>query len=270
MRHQGKTSSDTERARREQLRVYRQTHGVAVYQELVLHYLPLVQKVLNRYRQAARAIEDLAQIGTIGLINAVRTFDPERGVKFETYAFHHISGEIRHHLRAGPGRVRTPRWVRRLYAELTVAVEQLQHQLGRTATLAEVAARMNMAEHGVLEILRAYHETRVLSLTESLQDLAIRQDLIIHQRYVSFQLPIEDRIVLMQAVEHLAALQRKVVYYLFYQDLTQSEVAKRLGISQRHVSRLLELALKRLAGPVRAAGIGPHPATEAEVRPSFG
>jgi len=88
----------------------------------------------------------------------------------------------------------------------------------------------------------------------------IRPDLIAHQKYVSLRLPIEDRIVLIEAMERLADLQRQVVYYLFYQDLTQSEVAKRLGVSQRHVSRLLAAALRHLANRfARPASGRPRP-----------
>jgi RNA polymerase sigma-B factor len=100
----------------------------------------------------------------------------------------------------------------------------------------------------------------VRPISDLAEDQEIRQDLIAHQKYVSLQLPIEDRIVLLQALERLAVLQRQVVFYLFYQDLTQSEVAKRLGVSQRHVSRLLAAALRRLAEPLRAGGVGPSAA----------
>src|SRR2546429_6042 len=117
----------------------------------------------------------------------------------------------------------------------------------RTPTLAEIAKRMNLTEAGVLEILRAHNQSRVHSMSDLVDHQEVRRDVIAHQRYISFQLPIEDRIILLKAVERLADLQRKVVYYLFYQDLTQSEVASRLGVSQRHVSRVLAAALKRLA-----------------------
>ena len=241
-------------------REYRRSRDRRLHQDLVLHYLPLVHKIARRYVRTGVALEDLIQIGTIGLINAVTTFDPGRGVKFETYAFHHIAGEIRHYLRDGLEPVRVPRWVRKLHADLTSNVGRLQQELGRTPTLSETAVRMNMKEEGVLEILHAHNRSRVRSISDLAEDQEIRQDLIAHQRYVSLQLPIEDKIVLLQALERLAVLQRKVVFYLFYQDLTQSEVAKRLGVSQRHVSRLLAAALRRLAEPLRANGVDPSAA----------
>ncbi len=239
----------------ERFREYRRTQDKRLHQELVLAYLPLAQRIARRYLRAGVPLEDLVQIGTIGLINAVRTFDPGRGVKFETYAFHHIAGEIRHYLRDNLEPLRVPRWVRKLHGDLTGAVAGLQQELGRTPTVREIAARMNMSEEGVLQVLQAHNQTRVRSISDLNEDPEVRQDTIAHQRYVSLQLPIEDRIVLLEAMDCLAALQRQVVYYLFYQDLTQSEVAKRLGVSQRHVSRLLAGALRRMAGPLRAAGM---------------
>ncbi len=240
----------------DKFRRYRAIRDRRLYHELVVHYMPLAHKIARRYVRAGVALEDLIQIGTIGLMNAVNTFDPERGVKFETYAFHHIAGEIRHFFRDNLEPVRAPRWVRKLHSAFTTTVSCLQQELGRTPTLTEIARRMNMTEAGVLEIVRAHNQTRVRSMSDLVEDQEIRQDLILHQRHVPLQLPVEDRIVLLQAMERLAALQRKVVYYLFYQDLTQSEVAKRLGVSQRHVSRLLASALRHLAEPLRAAGIG--------------
>jgi RNA polymerase sigma-B factor len=235
---------------------YCRTRDRALQQQLVLRYMPLVHRIARRYVRPGAPLEDLAQIGSIGLIHAVTTFDPTRGVKFETYAFHHIAGEIRHFLRDGLEAVRAPRWVRKIYADMTAAVDRLQQGLGRTPTVGEIARAMNMTEDGVREVLDAHSQIRVRSMTDMTEEHDVRPDLIAHQRYVSLQLPIEDRIVLTEAMERLATLQRQVVYYLFYQDLTQSEVAKRLGVSQRHVSRLLAAALRHLAEPLRAAGLG--------------
>jgi len=237
-------------------RTYRRTQDRALQQSLVLRYVPLVHRIARRYVRPGAPLEDLAQIGTIGLIHAVTTFDPTRGVKFETYAFHHVAGEIRHFLRDGLEAVRAPRWVRKIYADMTAVVDRLQQELGRTPTVPEIARAMNMTDDGVREVLDAHSQIRVRSMTDMTEEHDVRPDMIAHQRYVSLQLPIEDRIVLMEAMERLADLQRQVVYYLFYQDLTQSEVAKRLGVSQRHVSRLLAAALRHLAEPLRAAGLG--------------
>jgi len=239
-------------------RQYRRSSDPALRQELVCHYLPLAKRIARRYVRAGVPLDDLAQIGAIGLMNAVGSFDPGRGVKFEAYAYHHIAGEIRHYLRDTVEQVRAPRWVRKLYGELTETVAELRQTLSRTPTLNEIAVRMNLTDGGVLEILRAHNRARVHPISDLVDRQDVRRDMIAHQRYISFQLPVEDRIVLLNAVEHLAELQRKVVYYLFYMDLTQSEVANRLGMSQRHVSRLLAAALKHLNRILRASE-GDHP-----------
>jgi len=236
-------------------REYRQTRSTDLFEDLVCRFLPLVRKVAHRYVRPSVALEDLTQVGTIGLMHAVRNFDPDRGVRFEAYAFSHVSGHIRHYLRDDAGTVQVPRWARKLYGELTTAVADLQQELGRTPTHAEIAVRMNTTEKGVDEIIRAYDSTSVRSIDDVIAEAGVRREAITHQRYVSFQLPVEDRIVLLQAVERLADLQRKIVYYLFYMDLSHSEVAARLGISQRHVSRVLAAALKRLAAMTHVADL---------------
>ncbi|MHB8731698.1 MAG: sigma-70 family RNA polymerase sigma factor [bacterium] len=236
---------------------YRRTKDRGLRQALVLRYLPLVHRIARRYVRPGAPLEDLAQTGAIGLLRAVRSFDPGRGVKFETYAFEHIAGGIRHHLRDRVDAVRSPRWVRKLYADLTAAVARLEQDLGRTPTPGEVARAMHMTEAGVREILDAHSRLRVRSLDELNDRQDVRADVVVHDRYVSFHLPVEDRIVLMQSMERLGDLQRRVVYSLFYQDLTQTEAAKRLGVSQKHVSRVLAAALAHLSEPLRAAGLGP-------------
>jgi len=228
-------------------REYRRTRETSQFEDLVCRFLPLARKVAHRYVRPSVSLEDLTQVGTIGLMHAVRHFDPDRNVKFEAYAYSHISGQIRHYLRDDADPVQVPRWARKLYGELVGAVAELQQLLGRTPTHAEIAAKLNMTEKGVDEIVRAYDTANVRSMDDAASEANVRREMITHQRYVSFQLPVEDRIVLLQAIERLADLQRKIVYYLFYMDLSHSEVAARLGISQRHVSRVLSAALKRLS-----------------------
>ncbi|HXX40128.1 MAG TPA: sigma-70 family RNA polymerase sigma factor [bacterium] len=233
-------------------RQYRRTKDVRLYHRLVCQYLPLVRKIARRYVRQSVSLDDLIQVGAIGLMTAVNTFDPARNVKFETYAYHHVAGEIRHYLRDDADLMRTPRWARKAYGEMKTAAAGLQQELGRSATLPEIAQRMRVSEEELREVLRAYGATRV----ERINDEGGAGDAPPQprQRYASFQLPIEDRVMLLQAIERLAEVQRKAIYYLFYLDLTQSETAKLMGISQRHVSRLLAAALKRLAPLVQTVG----------------
>jgi RNA polymerase sigma-B factor len=227
-------------------RQLRRTDDPQTRQDLICYYLPLARRIARRYVRTGVPLDDLTQIGSIGLMNAVDSFDPERGVKFEAYAYHHIAGEIRHYLRDGAEHVRAPRWVRKSYGEVTTTAASLRQTLGRTPTVAEIARQMHLSVTGVLDILSAHNRARVHSINDLLEGQEVRPDIVSDLQEPSSTLP-EDRLMLLAAMGRLPDLQRKVVYFLFYQDLTQSDVATRLGISQRHVSRVLTAALKRLS-----------------------
>ncbi len=231
-------------------REYRATGNPVLHARLCAAYAPLVERIARTYRASGEPLEDLVQVGYVGLLLAVDRFDPDRGVKFQTYASHIIAGEIRHYLRDQAGVVRRPRWLSRLSRELERAVERLQHQTGRLPTVEEIAQAMNITPEGVREILQARAASTPLSLDVSWEDRIRR---IRHLRYETFQLPVEDRIAIQQAMERLTELQRKVLYLLFYQDLTETETARRLRISQKHVSRVMHKALRQMAQLLRGA-----------------
>ena len=194
--------------------------------------------------------EDLHQIGYIGLMNAVAHFDPDRSVKFETYARHLIAGEIRHYLRDQGTTVRRPRWLYEMDHRISRAVTDLTQRVGRPPTIAEIANEVNVAEDDVHEVLRARESLRFVSLDEEREgdDGApiAQRDRIGNHHAFGGGLRVEERVLIADAIERLSALQRRVIYYLFYLDLTQTETAKHLGISQKHVSRVMHAALKRL------------------------
>ena len=119
----------------------------------------MVRRIARRYARTGVPLDDLTQIGSIGLMNAVDSFDPERGVKFEAYAYHYVAGEIRHYLRDGAEHVRAPRWVRKSYSEVTNTAASLRQMLGRTPTVAEIASHMHLSVAGVLDILSPAHES---------------------------------------------------------------------------------------------------------------
>ena len=183
-----------------------------------------------------RSPEDLRQAGYEGLLKAVRRYDPARGVRFTTFAAHWIMGEIRHCLRREAAFAR-PGWAADLQAQIFRAAEEILQRTGRPPTLRELAEAVNVREEGVAEALRA----GLVSPAEL--DLSR----VRHLRYESFHLPIEDRIVVRQALEKLSELQRKVIYLIFYRDFTQARTAAELGIGQRRVSRLLARSLALLA-----------------------
>ncbi len=237
-------------------RTYRQQRSIALRDELTYTFMPLVHRIAARYRSFGVPMEDLHQIGYVGLMTAIAQYDPERGVPFEAYARPFISGEIRHHFRSQGTAVRRPRWIYELDYRIRRKVDELTQRLGRLPTLSEIANAVNVSDDGVLEVLRAREAVRAVSLDDTGgnggEEPSVRREAIVHKYYQTLQLPIEDRIRVAEAVERLSVLQRKVIYYLFYMDLTQTEAAKKLRISQRHVSRLMYAAVGRLREMLKA------------------
>jgi RNA polymerase sigma-B factor len=231
-------------------RAYRDERTAELHARLVTMFMPLVHQVARRYARTAIPVEDLHQIGYIGLMNAVSNFDPDRNVKFETYARHLIAGEIRHYLRDQATTVRRPRWLYELDHQVGRTAVALTQRLGRAPLPAEIAASAGLRADEVDEVLRARESLRVVSLDEEREgeDGAPMSagDRITDAHTAAAPMPVEDQIYLADAVERLSGLQRKVIYYLFYLDLTQTEAAQKLGISQKHVSRLMHAALRRL------------------------
>lgn len=229
--------------------VYARTRSPAVRAQLVDACLPMVRALTAPFRRMPNEAEDLLQVGYLGLLQALETYDPARGAHFTAYARTIIRGHLSHYLRDMTGTIRKPRWLRALDRELSEHVDRFVAAHRRYPGLEELAAALNVTEAGLLEILRAREAVRTTSLdTEEADDGRpdIDRRLIRHRAYASFQLPIEDRIALYDALDRLSALQRRVLYYLFFRDLTQTVTAARLGISQKHVSRVLAAALARL------------------------
>ncbi|BBL78618.1 FliA/WhiG subfamily RNA polymerase sigma-28 subunit [Rubrobacter xylanophilus] len=202
----------------------------------------LLGSIVRRYAGSSREPrEDLLQAGYVGLMKAVNGYDPSCGASFGSYAYAMMEGEIRHHLRDS-GLVRRPRWASSLHARISEATARLTRELGRPPLPEEVAREANITPEGLKELMKLYFATNVSSLDEEPDIGAIRS---LH--YESFSLPVEDRIWLEEALESLSELQRRAVYLFFYKDLTQTEIGRRLGVSQRKVSRLVASALRNLA-----------------------
>ena len=229
---------------------YVQIHSPGVRDRVVVACTPLVRRIASEFVFSGVPADDLVQVGYIGLLNAIAAFDPGRGAKFATYASYLIRGEIRHYLRDQRDTIRKPRWLQKLNTRIEDTVGKYVSESGRFPGLEELAEELNIEEGGLLEVLRTREMLRTISLEtdEEGGDLRVDRDRIKHRSHISFQLPIEDRVMVIEAMESLNGLQRKVLYYLFYTDLTQTEAAKRIGISQKHVSRVLASALAKLRG----------------------
>jgi len=231
------------------LAAYADTGSSATLDEIVRRNQNLLHHILKRFSYASEPYEDLLQVANLGLIKAAQRFDSGRGVRFSTYATAIVDGELRHHLRDAL-LIRQPRWVKKVYAEIQAKSNELMHKLGRTPELGELAQALNIEEDGILEVMGLYARIDLHSRDEPFTAGELQAEAdphvvrAIHQQ--SFALPIEDRIALYDALDKLSAFQRRLVYLLFFKELTQTEVADELGLTQKRISRESIKALGRL------------------------
>ncbi|MBI2200778.1 MAG: sigma-70 family RNA polymerase sigma factor [Armatimonadetes bacterium] len=251
----GRNGADTDSL----FRAFRASRDPQLHADLTYRFMPLVHQVARRYARSGIPTEYLHQIGYIGLMNAVANFDPNRSVKFETYARHLIAGEIRHYLRDQSTTVRRPRWLYEMDHRVSRAAMELTQRKGRAPTAEEIARKLRIMPDEVHEVLQARESLRFVSLDEEREgdDGApmAQHDRIASTNLNGVELPIDERVQISDAIERLSILQRKVVYYLFFMDLTQTEAARKLGISQKHVSRVMHAALRRLRDTLRPEAI---------------
>lgn len=218
--------------------------------EIVSKYQPLVRSIARKYHNSGEQVEDLEQIGYLGLLNALQLFNEKKGVKFTTYATWLINGEIRHYLRDKHAVVKIPSWIRQFNRKIDQYVEKYYSEYKEFPSLEQIADTLNITEEGVQEILKGRKSVQVVSLDKSIREDDLNAVPLIEniksKEYRSFQLPIEDTIHLQNTINKLKKIHRQVIYYLFYMDLNQTKVAKMLGITQRQVSRIKMEALEEL------------------------
>ncbi len=256
-------------------RRYAETKDLRLRDDIVAQHTYLVQAVAKKFVGMGEPYEDLVQEGTMGLLNAVDMYDPERGIKFSTYATHLVTGHIRHYLRDRGRMIRQPAWVQELGGKIAKTTEALRHELKREPSVEEIAARLNLAPEGVQEIISARDRARVASLDAPASEdeyagPALDVEKIRSARHATLQLPIEDKILLQEATERLKELERKVVRYFFYHDLNQTEIARRMGISVNYASYLLRGALAKLRTTFESQSRMPEPAAQVAWLPSGG
>jgi RNA polymerase sigma-B factor len=213
-------------------------------------YQPLVKNISYKFKNSGEPLEDLEQVGYIGLLNAFNLYNKERGVKFETYATWLISGEIRHYIRDKHQTIKIPGWMLKLNKKIDEFIIYYQKENNRFPSLSEISKEFNLTEEGIEEILKAREAVQIVSLDQEQRkyssDSYPKIEKIKSRNYETFKLPMEDIITLKTALSKLKELQRKVIYFIFEKDLTQTKIAQRLGLSQRQVSRIKKSALKDL------------------------
>jgi len=223
----------------------RSRREASVREQAICRYLHLVPPLARKFRDFKESREDLVQVGYVGLIKAVDGFDPCQGVKFITYATHCIIGEIRHYLRDKSESIRRPRWLSSLSRRVSEYIETYMQTSRKLPSLKEIAAALNIEEDGIIEILKMKSIVSLNAMEEEKGgSIALRK--IKSLRYETLRLPVEDRITLMNAVEHLKGLEQKIIYLFFYMDLTQTQIADKTGLSHKKVSRVLNKSLLKM------------------------
>lgn len=221
----------------------------AIYREKLVHqYIGLVEFLARRFRNRGEQLEDLVQVGTIGLLKAIDRFDLERELEFSTYVTPTVVGEIKRHFRDKGWAVRVPRRLQELHLELTKVVSALGHELGRSPTVAEIAESTGATEEEVLEGLEVGHAYNLTSLDAPIgSDDSGSSSIADHLGSVDDQMVnLEYRASLAPELSKLPERERTILYLRFFKGQTQSEIADKLGISQMHVSRLLNRTLIQL------------------------
>jgi RNA polymerase sigma-B factor len=227
------------------VRAYQRTRDHALRERLVELYLPLVRSIARRYAHCGERLEDLVQVGCIGLIEAIDRFDCERGEDLAAFAIPTIHGEIRNHLRDRSAPVRVPRRVTELALALRPSREHLSHRLQRSPTTSELADEAGVGEADVVEAARSESARAPASLSAAQADHRFLD--LLRTRPADLEL-IDDRLLLAVALRTLAARERRILHLRFYEDLSQAEIGREVGLSQIQVSRLIRASLERMRG----------------------
>ncbi len=224
------------------------TGDPAVVEELVVRFAPLVRSVARRYHARGEPLDDLVQVANVGLLKAIQRFDPERGFAFTSYATPTMLGELKRYFRDSGWAVHVPRGVKERALELANATDKLSARLGRSPSIAELAEELGVTQEQTLDALEAYHGRHAAPLERPGDDdedgspspastIGIEDEGLERAEYLT---------VIARGVDALSEDDRRLLHLRFDEDLTQSEIAKRIGTSQMQVSRLLRAAIEKI------------------------
>lgn len=219
--------------------------GAAERERLIMEHLPLVRGLARRYADRGEPLDDLVQVGTIGLIKAIDRFDPARGYRLASFATPTILGEIRRHFRDRSWTVRVPRGIQEARASIAQAVDVLSAERGRSPSVREIAEATELSVEDVLEALAAGRAQRPAPLASPGRDPQDDEGIAIGLDDPGFA-QAEARATIDAGLAELPARERVILHLRFHEGLTQSQIAARVGVSQMHVSRLIRRALDSL------------------------
>ncbi len=236
---------------RARFEAYHRTRDLALRDELVAANLRLATHLAHRYAHRGVSEDDLEQVASLGLLQAIDRFDPTRGLEFSTFATPTIVGEIKRHFRDRGWAVRVPRRIQELHVRLGTIVADLTHQLGRSPTIDELAAAAQASTEEVLEAMEAAQAYRSQSIDgPATGDGAVATELGVDDAGL---FEAENRLLVEELVAQLKPRDQLLIRLRFFEEMTQHQIAERLGISQMHVSRLLARCLEDLRRRAAAA-----------------
>lgn len=255
-KNSGKSAWDKEKTR-ELFRRFKEEGDMDAREELVMSHLNLVRFIANKFKNRGEPIDDLIQVGYLGLLKAIDRFDPSRGLEFTTFATPTIMGEIKRHFRDKGWSVRVPRRLQELSAKVNQATDTLTSQLQRSPTIAEIADYLDATVDEVLEAMESSSAYSSVSL-EAPSGADDDDTPSVIDRYATEDSDLaftDDRIIIEEALASFSPRERDVIEMRFLKGMTQIEIAEKLGISQVQVSRLLRRTLKKIQDKIDPEGV---------------
>lgn len=252
----GKSAWDKEKTR-ELFRRFKEEGDMDAREKLVMSHLNLVRFIANKFKNRGEPIDDLIQVGYLGLLKAIDRFDPSRGLEFTTFATPTIMGEIKRHFRDKGWSVRVPRRLQELSAKVNQATDTLTSQLQRSPTIAEIADYLDATVDEVLEAMESSSAYSSVSL-EAPSGADDDDTPSVIDRYATEDSDLaftDDRIIIEETLASFSPRERDVIEMRFLKGMTQIEIAEKLGISQVQVSRLLRRTLKKIQDKIDPEGV---------------
>ena len=252
----GKPAWDKDRTR-ELFRRYKEEGDEEAREQLIVSHVNLVRYIAAKFKNRGEPLDDLIQVGTIGLIKAIDRFDPSRGLEFTTYATPTIMGEIKRHFRDKGWTIRVPRRLQELSAKVNTVTDELTVELQRSPSIDEIAARLGTTPDEVLEAMEsssAYSSGPLEGQGGTEEDDAPA----VIDRYASVDNDLEasdDRMILEDVISEFSEADQQAIRMRYLDGMTQVEIAKKLGISQVQVSRMLRRALRRIQEKIDPEGL---------------
>jgi RNA polymerase sigma-B factor len=204
-------------------------------EEVFVQFQALVEKEARKYFASGVPLEDLIQEGSLGLLHATENYNPDKGIKFITYATHCVRGKLRHYIRDRSQIIKEPAWLQEHTYKVKKASNYLTHKLGRSPTVQEVSDHSTLPECAIGNV----EATRKVFSVGVIEDNSVVD-------YSSFEDAVDDRIVLQEAITKLTLLEQRIIQYFYYDGHSQTEIAKLIGISNNYVSHILKQSARKL------------------------